>query len=64
VPVLDRHGIKITAIGDTDDRLLYGPPTIFIAPVGTPAPTHDELADPDGPWELLHPRAPDFPPDG
>lgn len=36
-------------------------PTIFIAPVGSSHELADVL-DPDGEWELLAPKAPDYPP--
>jgi hypothetical protein len=34
-------------------ELIYGPVTIFVAPIDTPIPeTPAEALDPDGPWEL------------
>ena len=47
-----------------DGPFIFGPPTIWIAPAGTEAPAvGEDIYDPDGPWELLHPSVPDFPPD-
>lgn len=51
---MDRHEVP----------LIYGPETVWIAPVGTPVPEDPrEVYDPDGPWNLLHPGVPDAPPD-
>jgi len=47
-----------------EDGLIRGPMTMWVAPVGTPVPEPtDNIYDPDGPWALLHPAVPDFPPD-
>ena len=44
--------------------ITYGPGAVFVAPAKTPTPSDvREVYDPDGPWELLAPRAPDVIPD-
>lgn len=40
--------------------LIYGPPTVWVAPAGTPLPDEPaDVYDPDGPWVLVEPTVPD-----
>lgn len=50
---LDRHRLLI-AYYEQDG-------VVFSAPAGE-LPLPSQIADPDGPWKLLHPEVPDVPP--
>ena len=46
---------------DAPSGLILGPATVFVADVDDLADLGD-VADPDGPWQMVHPVVPDFPP--